>query len=220
MSDIIEVGIPMWGIGGDKELDQQAAIIAETRMDIKKTDKLLDELEEQLETLSKRSNMYIKSTIQIHDYDHLKHILFIDDKLKAHIYLREDYEKVDSFEEISKSNKGDSIQLSKKQADKIIELMYEYNGLIDDYEDFTEAYDDLVAYHEEVWEEVISSLTDFSGLHVYDPDDEEEVEPFDLEKHTLLVIKDENDRWVFRYIRQEDEEEFNKTIEDEINKLK
>lgn len=215
MSDFIEIGIPMWGIGGDEELDQQATIIAETRQNIKKTDAFLDELEEKIEALSNRSNMYIKSIIKMPDYDSLKHVLFINDKLKASVYLIEEYQNIDSFDELPKPKEEDMIQLTKKQSDKIIDLMYDYNELVEDYDEYTESYDDLVAYHDEVWENVINSLVKFSGLHVYDPDTSDEIEQFDLEKHCLLVIRDEKDQWVFRYIKKEDEEEFNQLIEEE-----
>lgn len=211
MSDIIVSDFPIWGLGGDDELDQQASIIAETRQKLKQTDLALTDLEEKLEIIENRANMYIKNIIKVDEYDGRKHMLFIDDKYKATLFQLEEYQSIiESGEEIDITDR-DFIQLTRKQADKIVSIMWEYDDLAEEYEDFMESYEDLSSYHDEVWEEATNTLTDFSGLLVYETDTEE-VEQFDLEKHILLVIKDENNKWGFRYIRKEDEEEFNKLI--------
>lgn len=208
--------LPMWGIVGDEGLDELAEIIAEIRDEIIDIEKEILQKEAELDAINGRLNIYIKNALCIEDYDNTKDLIVINEKNEASIYPQSilDDETID-VKNLPNSEK--TYKVTKKQSEKIVEYMESYSYIVYDYEDLIEEYDEIVDYHDQLWDNIHESLCDSKFLKVYSKetiDIEEQIEPFNKKKHLLLIVKNEDGNWGFKYIRKKDEKKFFKMVQD------
>ena len=204
---------PMWSII-DSSLDEQAAIIAETRKAIKEVEQNIIELEEEIEVLNNRINLYIRNVLNYPKYNNLNDLILIKDDFSAQIHPISIFHLKDDLTKYPEPKF--STQLTKNQATKILNFIKEYNHMAYYYEELVDTFNELLEYDDELMEDAINSLKETTLLHICDNElEEENIELFDDKKHDLIIVKEqENSNWCFKYIRKEDKENFNKSVKE------
>ncbi|MNC20583.1 hypothetical protein D3C75_685380 [compost metagenome] len=213
-----QTAISIWEIRGDEALNEQAEIIAEIRQGVKDSEEKILELEEQINVANSRINMYIENTLGVENYDNHKHLIVINEEYEASIYPISFFstEKETIISDLPKPD--ETYKLTKNQATKILTMVQEYNNMALDFEIEVDEYDDMLDYHEELWDEIYKVLKQTKMFKFYDGEETGDIELFDEDKHTLLITKDENSGWSFKYIRKNDEEQFYKDLKDKAEK--
>ena len=209
------LNVPMLGIVGDTGLNELAGVIAELRKEIKIIEEEALKKESDLEAMNQRLNMYIKTILDIEDYDNSKDLLIINEKNEACIYP---HNTIGSESDLTNLPPTDQkYKITYKQAEKIINYMESYSYVVFDYEDLLDEYDNLVEEHEELWSHIHESLEDSKFFQIHDGKKEQEndIEMFNQKKHLLFVVKEESGRWGFKYIRKKDEKKFYKMIDEQ-----
>jgi hypothetical protein len=209
------LNVPMWGIVGDSGLNELAGVIAELRKEIKIIEEEAIKKESEIEATNQRLNMYIKTILDIEEYDNSKDLLIINEKNEACIYPHDTIESEADLINLPPTDK--KYKITYKQAEKIKNYMESYSYIVFDYEDLLDSYDDLVEEHEELWSHIHNSLEDTSFFQVHDSKKEQEndVEMFNKKKHLLFIVKEETGKWGFKYIRKKDENKFYKMIDEQ-----
>ena len=209
-----KLDVPMWGIVGDDGLNELAAIIAELRSEIKIIEKEILKSESNIDALNQRLNTYVKTILSIEDYDNAKDLLIINEKNEACIYPHTTLDEDLDLKNLPETD--NQYKITAKQSQKIIDQMNSDGDLVFEYEDLLDEYDELVLGHDELWDEIHNSLasTNFFQVHDSKIEKESEVEFFSKKKHTLFVVKEENETWSFKYIRKKDEKKFYKHIDE------
>jgi hypothetical protein len=211
-----KIELPIWGIVGDDNLSELAALISELRVEIKDIEQELVKKEEEMDVINGRLNIYINNSLGINDFDNNKDFLVINEKNEAFVYPQELLVEKD-IQEISNLPEPEvKYQISKKQSEKIIKYMDDYAEISFEYEDLMDECDELLDYHDQLWDDIHQSLSDSKFLKVYNKEsvEDENMETFDSKKHMLFVVKDESESWSFKYIRKKDEKKFYKQIEE------
>jgi hypothetical protein len=212
-----EINFPMWSIIDDS-LDEQALIIAENRMDIALIIEEIKKTEEKLDDLSNKINFYVRNSLNFQEYDNNKDFIFIKKDRTALIYPIELFDLSKESSQFSDENLPEpkyKVKLNKKQTEKISKFLIEFNDLAFQYEDDVEEYESMIEFDEMMIKETIDSLMNEPFIL---SDNNTEIEPFNSEKHELLVIKDKtskNNKWGFKYIRKEDKEKFEQLIKNQ-----
>lgn len=221
MSKLIKANIPMWEIEGNDKINDYAEEIAEVSLQLKSIEAEIKEINENIEGIDSRINIYLSNVLNIPDFKQSKHAVLIRDDYNIEIYDAKDIETseldiedygnitgaVDLPEPLMTCKSG------KKQTLKILNYLNEYNSLVDDFNSSIDEYTDYSESHEELWTEVKEIVKTLKYFKLHDND--EEVESFDINKHILLIALNDSEEWGFKYIRKEDEKEFNKLLKEE-----
>lgn len=97
----------------------------------------------------------------------------------------------------------DKVQLNKKQMAKCIELVEAYNEVYDEYESSIYELEDCNVYYTCLIEDAKKGLAEIRLFDLTGINDEDELEPFDEEKHDLLIVRDKDTKnWKFIYLHK------------------
>lgn len=208
MKKSVELNVPMWEIDRNAGINDFANQIIEIRIDLNELEMDLIELKKAIEVYNKRIDIYLSNAFNKPNFKHSEHLLALRGNNDIRVFKRTNVSKNNgSIEGIRPSF---VVKMNQKRIAKIMENLNDYNDLIDDFDELLIEYEDAADLHAELWSDVKSALKSTKFLRIYDNSKEkQEIEEFDEEKHSLVIVSDNKNTWGFKYIRKEDEDKFN-----------
>lgn len=198
---------PIWKIDKNVRLNKYAKKIGIINQKIKSLETHLSELNEEIDANAKRLNVFMNGILGIDDYDYQRHVPIVNTKGEPKVMIY-------PVEVIDNHTQGDelpdpiiTIQVSTRKIMKIVNFLRTYNEMVDELNGLIERYEDLTHEHNELWQRVKQSMRDIEFF--YDRTNDDEVEHYDEDKHSLFVIQD-GERWSFMYVRNEDKDKIEK----------
>lgn len=209
----IESNVPMWEIDGNSTMQNYAEEIAGITLQMKNLENELQEMNDNVEILNKRINIYLGNIFGIQDFEQSKYAIIVKEDYKIEIYNVDDIELDEDGEYITEELPEPLLvhKSNTKQTTKILNQLREYNDLIDDFNICFEDCDDYLEAHKLLWSEVkhlARTIKFFSTA----TEEGEEIEVYNEEKHVLLIAQNSFNEWGFKYIRKEDEDSFNQYL--------
>jgi hypothetical protein len=216
MGKLIESNVPMWEIDGNDKLSRYASAIAELSFEIKKAEHEMVQLNQEIESSHQRINMYIGNVLGIQDYEHLENVLVVNEQFQISIYPTEVFEQANGNADALPET-DQTYTINKKLVQKIVDMLFGYNDLIDAFDELNAEYTDALKEHKQSWVDVKKIVQNINYLQLHTQEPSTDVEGFDDEKHTLIIVQNKQGEWGFRYIRKEDEKAFNEFIHSQLN---
>lgn len=208
----IESNVPMWAIDNDK-LKIYAKNIAKVSLELKSLERELKELSDKIESFNNRLNIYLSNVFEIPNFEHSQHALLIKENNEIAIYPIEMIQNQNDIDFDNLPEPKYTKKLSHKRMLKVFNQLKEFNELVDEFNSYLEEYEEFLKEHSTLWKEVKELVKNLTIISVRDNNDtEDDFEEFDEDKHVLVIVQDINNEWGFRYIKKEDEEEFNKFV--------
>jgi hypothetical protein len=216
----------MWEITGNTKIKEFARDIIEISTELRVIEHDLKVLNEDIDVYNKRINIYLSNVFNKPNFKHGEHVIAIKEEFNISVYTKKSV--ADNGNSVKNIEPVFTYKSNKKQIAKIVDILHDYNGYVDDFEELIEEYEMTANNHKEMWKEVKVSLKGLTFLKLQekpkktktiDLNETKDIQEFDEEKHLLVIVMDGENDWNFRYIRKEDEEKFNKFLEKEMNKV-
>ena len=185
----------------------------------------LDQIDKELDVIGSKLDLYINNSYNLKKtFDYKEHIIILDSNNLGLMHKILDIEKIakkldieymEYIENIEEQiinllpKPLEKIKMNKKQIKKYLYLIEDYNNLFLDYDCLIEEVNDYTDNYNEIIKEVKESL---SNIHLTELNDSSSIDPFDNEKHELLIVKNQKNKCQFIYINKKDEEKFSKLI--------
>lgn len=227
-----EIDFPVFTITGDDFFDKEVETAIKLRMEIDESIDKIDEMNDKLTDIGVKLNLYLNNIVKLNKpFDYLEDIIIFKNETTASVYKNEIFENlldeldVDEDDDILYENLPAPISqftLNKKQANRCMKLIDDYNDLYAYYEDEVYDYNVYLSWYDYIIDEVKEHLSEIKLLEVNKgmTKDDLILEPFNDEIHELLMTQNVNDdSWHFVYLRKEDKEKFLDLIEDDIDKV-
>ncbi|MNJ90136.1 hypothetical protein D3C87_77300 [compost metagenome] len=212
MKKSIELNIPMWEIDRNAGINDFANQIIEIRMDLSELEIDLVTINKDIAVYNKRIDIYLSNVFNKPNFKHSDHVIALKENKDIHIFKRKNVSKNNESTEGLKPTFV--IKINQKRIIRIMEILNDYNELIDEFDDLLAEYEDTADIHTELWSDVKSALKNTKFLRIYDNNKkDQEIEEFDEEKHFLVIVPNNKNAWGFKYIRKEDENKFNEFME-------
>lgn len=226
----LKIDFPIFSIHGNY-LSEEIEQAVNLRSSIVELTDIIENCNKQLINSGKKLNIYLNNIINRKTpFDFVDNMVVFSGENEISIYSHQEVDEIldgQDLDDLSEDElfnmlppTDDKFKLNKKQSAKCAELMEEYNNLYDDYECYLYDLEECTHWYNYIIEGFKENLTE---IKLFDLKKGEKPinEPFNEDKHELLITKDEDlGTWKLIYIRKEDKEKFMKIIQSNIKKQK